>query len=270
MLPGLIELAARHTVARMLERDHFRKRYAEGRPISIHEFLYRWFRAMTRWRSRRTWSLAAPIRNSICWSGRQLQQAYGQKPQVVMTTAAGGAGWREQDVQVARQLRWHRDPPEEMFGRLMSISDDLMWRYFELLSFRPLAELGALKREVEQGRNPRDVKFDLAVEIVSRFHGAAGAEAAKAAFIARHRDRSLPENLPLTRIAAPGGRLGIAHLLKAAGLVVSTSEAIRLLGQGGVRIDGERVDDRSLEVEAGREHIYQVGKRRFARVLLEG
>jgi tyrosyl-tRNA synthetase len=268
---GLIGLAARQTVARMLERDHFRRRYAEGRPISIHEFLYPLVQGYDSVALEADVELGGTDQKFNLLVGRQLQPAYGQKPQVVMTTPLleGLDGVSKMSKSLGNYVGI-ADPPEEMFGRLMSISDDLMWRYFELLSFRPLAELGALKREVAQGRNPRDVKFDLAVEIVSRFHGAAGAEAAKAAFIARHRDRSLPENLPLTRIAAPGGRLGIAHLLKAAGLVVSTSEAIRLLGQGGVRIDGERVEDRSLEIEAGREHICQVGKRRFARVLLEG
>jgi tyrosyl-tRNA synthetase len=148
----------------------------------------------------------------------------------------------------------------------MSISDELMWRYFELLSARPLAELSKLKRSVAEGANPRDVKFLLGEEMVTRFHGAAAAERAREEFVARHRDQSAPTDLPLMEVPAAAGKIGIAHLLKAAGLVDSTSEAFRLIGQGGVRIDGERVDDRALTVAAGTEHVVQVGRRRFARV----
>jgi len=155
-----------------------------------------------------------------------------------------------------------------MFGKIMSISDELMWRYFELLSAKSLSELQQLRQEAAGGRNPRDIKFLLAGELVTRFHHAGAADRALADFVARHRDQTLPEDLPRIDVAAPEGRIGIAHLLKAAGLVASTSEAIRLIQQGGVRIDGERVDDRALTVAAGKEHVFQVGKRRFARVLV--
>jgi tyrosyl-tRNA synthetase len=158
--------------------------------------------------------------------------------------------------------------PLEMFGKVMSISDELMWRYFELLSARSLSDLKQLRDEAAGGRNPRDIKFLLATELVTRFHDAAAAERALADFIARHRDQSVPQDLPRLEVVAPEGSIGIAYLLKAAGLVASTSEAVRLIQQGGVRIDGERVDDRSLAIAAGVEHVFQVGKRRFARVLV--
>jgi tyrosyl-tRNA synthetase len=160
------------------------------------------------------------------------------------------------------------EPPFEMYGKLMSISDELMWRYFELLSRRPLQELGALRRKAADGMNPRDIKLELASEIVTRFHDASSAERARADFIARHRDQSVPGDLPLVQVPAPQGKIGVAHLLKSLGLVESTSEAFRLIEQGGVRIDGERVSDRSASIAPGGEHIVQIGRRRFARVVV--
>ena len=160
------------------------------------------------------------------------------------------------------------EPPGEMFGKVMSISDDLMWRYFELLSFRPLSEIEGLRTAVGEGRNPRDVKFELAMEIVARFNDDKAAEAARAEFIARFQKGAMPEEIPEVSVAAPEGTLGIAHVLKQSGLVGSTSEAFRMVKQGAVRIDGERVDDRGLEIDAGTTHVYQVGKRRFAKVTL--
>jgi tyrosyl-tRNA synthetase len=266
---GLIELAAKHTVARMLERDDFRERYRSGKPISIHEFLYPLVQGYDSVVLRADVELGGTDQKFNLLVGRQLQQAYGQPPQVVMTMPLleGLDGVAKMSKSLGNCVGI-TDAPEDMFGKLMSISDDLMWRYFELLSFRSLGEIDAFKRDVAQGENPRDVKFSLAGEIVTRFHGAGAAERAKAEFIAIHRERSAPAQLPLHELVAPEGRLGIGHLLKASGLVASTSEAFRLIRQGGVRIDGERLEDRSLTVEVGQEHVYQVGKRKFARIVL--
>ncbi|HEX6997294.1 MAG TPA: tyrosine--tRNA ligase [Gammaproteobacteria bacterium] len=267
---GLVELAAKHTVARMLERDDFRKRYEAGKPISIHEFLYPLVQGYDSVALEADVELGGTDQKFNLLLGRQLQQAYGQPPQIVITMPLleGLDGVNKMSKSLGNYVGI-TEPPAEMFGKLMSISDELMWRYFELLSFRPLTEIAALKRAVAEGRNPRDVKFELAAEIVARFHGTAAAEQAQARFIAVHREGGVPEDLPLTELVAEGGRLGVAHVLKGAGLVGSTSEAIRLIGQGAVRMDGERVDDRALQIEAGEEHLYQVGKRRFARVRLK-
>jgi tyrosyl-tRNA synthetase len=266
---GLIGLAAKHTVARMLERDDFRKRYAEGRPIAIHEFLYPLVQGYDSVALEADVELGGTDQKFNLLVGRQLQQAYGQKPQVVMTMPLleGLDGVNKMSKSLGNYVGI-TDAPDEMFGRLMSISDELMWRYFELLSFRPLSDLARLRSEVAEGRNPRDVKFELCDEIITRFHDRAAAEAARAAFIARHRDRSLPDDLPLLALDAPDGGMGLAQLMKLAGLVSSTSEAIRLIAQGGVRIDGEKVEDRATRIDADREIILQAGKRRFARVVL--
>jgi tyrosyl-tRNA synthetase len=160
------------------------------------------------------------------------------------------------------------EPPQEMFGKLMSVSDELMWRYLELLSFRPLAALRQLRREAEEGRNPRDIKFLLARELVGRFHGDVAAERAEEHFVSVHRDKGVPEDLPVRELPAAGGELGIGYVLKGVGLVASTSEAFRLIGQGAVRLDGERVAERNLLIKAGEDHVYQVGKRRFAKIRL--
>ena len=264
---GLIELAAKHTVARMLERDDFRKRYEAGKPISIHEFIYPLVQGYDSVALRADVELGGTDQKFNLLVGRQLQQAYGQPPQVVITMPLleGLDGVNKMSKSLGNYVGI-TEPPETMFGKLMSISDELMWRYFDLLSLRPAADLEALKRRVAAGENPRDAKFELGLEIVARFHGAAAAEGAKAAFIALHRDRHVPADLPLVEVPAPDGRLGIAHVLKAANLVPSTSEALRLIRQGGVRVDGERVEDGALVIEAGPERIFQVGKRRFARI----
>lgn len=266
---GLIELAAKHTVARMLERDDFQKRYKAGRPISIHEFLYPLVQGYDSVALRADVELGGTDQTFNLLVGRQLQQAYGQQPQVVITMPLleGLDGVNKMSKSLGNYVGI-TDPSADMFGKLMSISDELMWRYFEMLSFRPLHELHELKRSVDGGANPRDIKFLLAEEVVERFHDRRQAERAKAEFIARHRDQSTPEDLPRTEIAARDGQIGIAQLLKAAGLVASTSDAFRLIQQGGVRIDGEKIDDRSRAIRPGEEHVYQVGKRRFARVLV--
>jgi tyrosyl-tRNA synthetase len=267
---GLIELAATQTVARMLERDDFHKRYKAGKPISIHEFLYPLVQGYDSVALQADVELGGTDQKFNLLVGRQLQQTYGQPPQIVMTMPLlqGLDGVNKMSKSLGNYIGI-AEPPLEMFGKVMSISDELMWRYFELLSAKSLGELRQLQTDAEGGRNPRDIKFLLATELVARFHDAAAAERALADFVARHRDQSVPQDLPLLEVAAVGGNIGIAHLLKTAGLVASTSEAVRLIQQGGVRIDGERVEDRSLAIAAGTEHVFQVGKRRFARVLVK-
>ncbi len=267
---GLIELAGKHTVARMLERDDFHKRYKAGKPISIHEFLYPLVQGYDSVALQADVELGGTDQKFNLLVGRQLQQTYGQPPQIVMTMPLllGLDGVNKMSKSLGNYVGI-AEPPLEMFGKIMSTSDELMWRYFELLSARSLGDLRQLRDEAAGGRNPRDIKFLLATELVTRFHDAAAAERALADFMARHRDQSVPEDLPRLELVAAEGSIGIAHLLKAAGLVASTSEAVRLIQQGGVRIDGERVDDRSLAIAAGAEHVFQVGKRRFARVLVK-
>jgi tyrosyl-tRNA synthetase len=266
---GLIELAAKHTVARMLERDDFHKRYKAGKPISIHEFLYPLVQGYDSVALKADVELGGTDQKFNLLVGRQLQQAFGQSQQIVMTMPLleGLDGVNKMSKSLGNYVGI-AEPPLEMYGKLMSISDQLMWRYFELLSERPLTELQALRRKEAEGMNPRDIKSELAAEIVGRFHGAASAERAQADFIARHRDQSAPADLPLVRVSAPQGQIGVAHLLRSAGLVDSTSEAFRLIEQGGVRIDGERVSDRATSIGPGQEHIVQIGRRRFARVIV--
>ncbi|RMF98968.1 MAG: tyrosine--tRNA ligase [Gammaproteobacteria bacterium] len=263
----MIRLAGRHTVARMLERDDFSKRYAAGKPIAIHEFLYPLVQGYDSVALEADVELGGTDQKFNLLVGRQLQQSWGQPPQVVLTMPLleGLDGVNKMSKSMGNYVGID-EPPAEMFGKLMSISDELMWRYFELLSFRPAAEIDALRRGVEQGANPRDAKLELATEIVDRFHGPGAGERAREAFQRQFRDKALPEDLPEIRVPAPEGRLGIANLLREADLVASNSEAFRMIGQGAVRIDGERVSDRALEIPAGTTHVYQVGKRRFARV----
>jgi tyrosyl-tRNA synthetase len=266
---GLIELAAKHTVARMLERDEFHKRYKSGKPISIHEFLYPLIQGYDSVALKADIELGGTDQKFNLLVGRQLQQAFGQPQQIVMTMPLleGLDGVNKMSKSLGNYVGIN-EPPLEMFGKLMSISDELMWRYFELLSRRPLQEVETLRRKAADGMNPRDIKSMLAAEIVTRFHDAAAADRAQSDFFARHRDQVAPNDLPLVKIRATDGKIGVAHLLKSAGLVDSTSEAFRLIEQGGVRIDGERVDDRNVQIGAGTEHIVQVGKRRFARVVV--
>ena len=267
---GLIRLAARHTVARMLERDDFRKRYNGGQPIAIHEFLYPLVQGYDSVALRADVELGGTDQKFNLLVGRQLQQDYGQEPQIVLTMPLleGLDGVQKMSKSLGNYIGI-TDPAGEMFGKLMSISDDLMWRYFELLSFRPIAEVAGLKKAVQEGRNPRDVKFELAREIVARFHDAAAAEAANAEFIARFQKGAMPDEIAACKLQSDGEPMGIAHLLKAAGLVSSTSEAFRMITQGAVKIDGERVDNRDLAIRPGTCHVYQVGKRKFARVTVE-
>ena len=261
---GLIQLAARHTVARMLERDDFQKRYSSGQPIAIHEFLYPLIQGYDSVAMRADVELGGTDQKFNLLVGRELQKGYGQAPQVVITMPIleGTDGVQKMSKSLGNYIGIS-DPPEDMFGKLMSISDELMWRYLELLSFRPLADVERWRNEVREGANPRDVKVRLDEE---RFHGPAEAARAHEAFVARFRHGALPADMPELALDAPSTGLPIANLLKTAGLVSSTSEALRLIAQGAVSIDGERVEDRALNVPVGAEHVFQVGKRRFARV----
>jgi len=266
---GLIKLASHHTVARMLERDDFSKRYTGGQPISIHEFLYPIVQGYDSVALKADVELGGTDQKFNLLVGRQLQQDYGQKPQIVLTTPLleGLDGVQKMSKSLGNYIGI-TEAPGEMFGKLMSISDDLMWRYFEVLSFRTLDDIDGLKKKVSGGLNPRDAKFELALEIVERFHDRAQAEAAKAEFVARFQQGAMPDEMPEVTLATESGELGIAHLLKGAGLVDSTSEAFRMIKQGAVRIDGERIEDRGLMLAAGTTGIYQIGRRRFARVSL--
>ncbi len=263
-----IHLAARHTVARMLERDDFGKRYASGQPIAIHEFLYPLVQGYDSVAMRADVELGGTDQKFNLLVGRELQKQYGQAPQLVLTVPIleGLDGVQKMSKSLGNYVGI-RDEPNEMFGKLMSISDTLMWRYLELLSFHPIQQIEAWRRQVaEEGLNPRDVKFKLAQELVDRFHGAGVGERALAAFIERFQKGTIPEDVPEIQVQSHNGHVTIASLLKEAGLVASTSEALRLIQQGAVRIDGERIDNRGLELVAGSRHLYQVGKRRIAQV----
>ncbi|MGB5331682.1 MAG: tyrosine--tRNA ligase [Woeseiaceae bacterium] len=266
---GLIKLAARHTVARMLERDDFNTRYTSGQPISIHEFLYPLVQGYDSVALKADVELGGTDQKFNLLVGRQLQQDYGQEAQLVMTTPLleGLDGVQKMSKSLGNYIGI-TEPPGEMFGKIMSISDDLMWRYFEVLSFRSLDDIASLKRSVDDGMNPRDAKFELGREIVARFHDEASAREAEKEFISRFQQGAMPDEIVEVTLDSQQGQLGIANLLKGAGLVSSTSEAFRMIKQGAVKIDGQRVDDRALHIAAGSSNVYQVGKRRFARVSL--
>jgi tyrosyl-tRNA synthetase len=266
----MVRLAAHYTVARMLERDDFAKRYKGGQPISVHEFLYPLAQGYDSVAMRADVELGGTDQKFNLLVGRTLQEAYGQEPQVVMTLPLleGTDGVNKMSKSLGNYIGITEDA-DSMFGKLMSISDELMWRYFELLSFRPLGELAALRRAAEGGRNPRDIKLELAHELVARFHDAAAAERAQRGFIQRVSEKALPDDLPVKVITVDGAGLRIANLLKEAGLAASTSEANRKLDEGAVRIDGVRVSDRGLTLGAGAEHVFQIGAKRFARLRLE-
>ncbi len=263
----LIKLASKHTVARMLERDDFNKRFNANQPIAIHEFLYPLVQGYDSVALKADVELGGTDQKFNLLVGRQMQQAYGQEPQVVLTMPLleGLDGVQKMSKSLGNYVGIS-EPAGEMFGKLMSVSDDLMWRYFELLSFRSLEEIGDLQGRVASGTNPRDIKFELARELVTRFHGKAAARDAQEEFIARFQKGAMPEDMPEVEIAADNGPLGLAQVLKGASLTSSTSEALRMIGQGAVRIDGERVTDKALEIEPGTRAVFQVGKRRFARI----
>ena len=264
---GLVKIAAQHTVARMLERDDFRTRYEAGRPIAIHEFLYPLIQGYDSVAMKADVELGGTDQIFNLLVGRQLQQAYGQTPQIVLTMPLleGLDGVQKMSKSLDNYVGID-EPANDMFGKIMSVSDDLMWRYYELLSFRSEADINGLKGEVDGGRNPRDVKFELATEIVSRFHDATAANEALAGFRNRFSDGGLPAEIPECSIDNSGQDLALVSALKQAGLTKSTSEGRRLIAQRAVKIDGVRVEDVDSVLSSGGMVVVQVGKRRIARV----
>jgi tyrosyl-tRNA synthetase len=263
----LVQLAAKHTVARMLERDDFHKRYNSSQPIAIHEFLYPLIQGYDSVAMKADVELGGTDQKFNLLVGRELQKHYGQEPQVVLTMPIleGLDGVQKMSKSLGNYIGI-AEPPSEMFGKLMSVSDTLMWRYIELLSFEPLSTVRQWKKEIDEGRNPRDIKVMFAQEIIARFHDRAAADKALADFDARFRQGAIPDDI--ADIALDGGDAGlsITQLLKQAGLVASTSEAMRQIEGGGVRLDGEKVSDKGLVVAKGCTVVAQVGKRKFARV----
>ncbi len=265
---GMIQLASRYTVARMLERDDFTKRYQDGVPISVHEFLYPLMQGYDSVALKADLELGGTDQKFNLLVGRELQKQYGQEPQCILTMPLlEGLDGVEKMSKSKGNYVGITDAPADMFGKLMSISDDMMWRYLYLLSFQPAETIAGWKREVEGGRNPRDIKVAFAQEIVARFHSAADAERALADFVARA-SGGIPEDVPQVELIIDGESIGIAQLLKQAGLTPSTSEANRMIEQGGVKIDGEKVDDKALVLRKGKTLVAQVGKRKFARITL--
>ena len=266
---GMVQLASKHTVARMLERDDFNKRYKSGQPIAVHEFLYPLIQGWDSVALRSDVELGGTDQKFNLLVGRQLQELEGQEPQVVLTMPIleGLDGVQKMSKSLNNYIGI-TDPPDDMFGKIMSISDELMWRYFELLSFRPLAEIESLRHRVAEGANPRDVKFELGVELVGRFHSDSEAEQARQNFVNRFQKGALPDEIPECVLRADEG-IPIANALKTAGLVSSTSEGFRMIKQGAVRLDGEKVEDRALVLANGSEVVCQVGKRKFARLIVK-
>ncbi len=265
---GLIEIAAKHTVARMLERDDFTRRFKSNQSIALHEFLYPLVQGYDSVALKADVELGGTDQKFNLLVGRNLQEQYGQEPQVVITMPLleGLDGVNKMSKSLGNYVGIAEDP-DDQFGKLMSISDDLMWRYFELLSFRPLADIEALKKAVTAGRNPRDVKFELAEEIVGRFHDPASATAARERFIARFSQKTQPTDLPLQFLScADAGGLKLAAALNEAGLAASNSEANRKIQEGAVRVDGNKVVDRERRLAPGAEYVLQLGPRKFARV----
>jgi tyrosyl-tRNA synthetase len=267
---GMIRLAARYTVARLLERDDFSKRFRASQPIAIHELLYPLMQGYDSVAMQADVELGGTDQKFNLLVGRELQKQYGQEPQIIITMPLlEGLDGKEKMSKSLGNYVGIAEPPQEIFGKLMSISDTLMWRYIELLSFEPTATVRKCKEEVAAGANPRDVKVRFAREIVARFHGAGAADSAEAEFEQRFRHGQMPENMPEVVLHAGDKPLSIAQVLKQSGLSASTSEAVRLVEQGGVRLDGERVEDNALRLSAGKSFVLQVGKRKFARVTLK-
>jgi len=263
---GMIRLAARYTVARLLERDDFNKRFKSNQPIAVHELLYPLMQGYDSVAMKADVELGGTDQKFNLLVGRELQKDFGQEPQCIITMPLlEGLDGKEKMSKSLGNYVGISEPPQEIFGKLMSISDALMWRYIDLLSFESAATVGKWKREVEAGGNPRDVKARFAKEIVARFHGKKAADAAEAEFEQRFRHGVLPDSMPEVKVVIAGA-VTMAQVLKLAGLVESTSEANRLIEQGGVKVDGERLSDRALKAERGKSYVIQVGKRKFARV----
>lgn len=267
---GMIRLAAQHTVARMLERDDFAKRYGNGQPIAIHEFLYPLCQGYDSVAMKADIELGGTDQKFNLLVGRELQKHYGLAPQCVlmMPLLEGLDGVNKMSKSLGNYIGI-AEHPREIFGKTMSVSDDLMWRYFDLLSFRPSLEIAQLRAQIEDGRNPRDVKVMLAQELVARFHGNTAADEALADFEARFQRGAVPDDLPEVRVAVGAAGLPVFQVLKQAGLTGTTSEAIRMIDQGAVKLNGDRVEDRGLLLSAGATVVMQVGKRKFASVVLE-
>jgi tyrosyl-tRNA synthetase len=267
---GIIRLAAKYTVSQLLERDDFSRRFRDEKPIAVHELLYPLMQGYDSVAMKADVELGGTDQKFNLLVGRELQRAWGQEPQVILTMPLlEGLDGKEKMSKSLGNYVGIAEPPQEIFGKLMSISDELMWRYIELLSFEPPASIGKWKSEVEAGANPRDVKVRFASEIVARFQGPEAARKALEDFEQRFREGALPEDMPEMTVKAPEGAILIAHLLKQAGLTPSTSEAQRMIEQGGVRLEGERVSDKGLKIQAGRTVVAQVGKRKFARIKVE-
>lgn len=265
----MIKLAASSTVARMLERDDFSKRYKNGQAIAIHEFLYPLIQGYDSVEMQADVELGGTDQKFNLLMGRQLQEQHGQKPQCVLTMPIleGLDGVQKMSKSLNNYIGID-DDPKDMFGKIMSISDDLMWRYFELLSFRPISEIAGFKQEIQDGKNPRDIKFLLAEEIIARFHSTAEATAAREGFIAQFAKNKVPDDIPELIFDAPAEGYAIANLLKDAGLCGSTSDAMRMIQQGAAKIDGEKISDKSVRIMQGTVGIFQVGKRKFARLTI--
>jgi tyrosyl-tRNA synthetase len=263
----MIRLAASYTVARMLERDDFGKRYKAGQPIAIHEFLYPLVQGYDSIALKADLELGGTDQKFNLLVGRELQRHWGMPSQCILTMPLlEGLGGVNKMSKSLNNYVGITDAPGEIFGKLMSVSDDLMWRYIELLSFEPLATMRKWKEEVAGGRNPRDIKVTFAQEIVARFYDRAAADKALDDFEARFKQGALPEDIPDFQVAAEGGTVGLVQILKQTGLTASTSEGMRMIGQGGVRVDGEKIADKSLQLPRGTTAILQVGKRKFARI----
>ncbi|GGZ94709.1 tyrosine--tRNA ligase [Ignatzschineria ureiclastica] len=268
---GMIQLASKHTVARMLERDDFEKRYKSQQPIAIHEFIYPLLQGYDSVHLKTDVELGGTDQKFNLLMGRDLQRAYGiTKPQcaITMPLLVGLDGVNKMSKSLGNYIGVD-DTPDDMFGKLMSISDDLMWRYFELLSFRSNADIAQLQKEAKEGRNPRDIKFELCAELITRYHNEAAAEEAQRNFIERFQKGNLPENIEEKIVQSENGEIGIAQAMKEAGLVGSNSEGFRMINEGAVRINQERVEDRSVTLKTGDEVIIQVGKRRIAKVIVK-
>lgn len=264
---GMLRLAGKYTVARMLERDDFSKRFKGGQSIAIHEFLYPLIQGWDSVALKADVELGGTDQKFNLLMGRHLQESEGQEPQVVLTMPIleGLDGVQKMSKSLNNYIGI-TDAPDEMFGKIMSVSDDLMWRYFELLSFRPMSEIEGFKQDIANGTNPRDIKFILGKELVARFHNEESAEAAQNNFIARFQKGAMPDEMDEFELAGQDGGLGIGNLLREAGLVSSNGEAFRMIKQGAVKIDGEKATDKGLIVATGTAAVYQVGKRKFARV----
>ncbi len=267
---GILRLAAQHTVARMMERDDFSKRFRDNQPIAIHEFLYPLLQGYDSVALQADVELGGTDQKFNLLVGRQLQQSYGQRPQCIMTVPIleGLDGVQKMSKSLGNYVSLN-DSPKDMLGKIMSVSDTLMWRYYDLLSFRPLAEIAELRRSVAEGANPRDVKLALGAEIVSRFHGVAAGPAARDAFIAQFAQGLLPEDIAEIVIAVPPAGLSLAAILKEAGLVGSNGEGNRMIDQKAVKVDQQKVEDRGLVLPAGATYLLQVGPRRYARATLK-